>query len=389
MLKSDPKKHAALARRQKVAEAKGPKPSVEPVRCDDVLDPEQALASAESKGAAREKWVAQMQERTDPRFIRKAAQDRQAQQRLDDKEKLKAERERHEKRWHDHEARRLATQQARTADPTNGKPRHRWGSVELPIARPGAPPEDANSQEAHRLATQQARKTEPTNGKLRQCWGSVQLPLARPIAPPEDVNLQEVRQNSSHDVSAPNPSPTPVTRASKPVVGVAELRRQPRTSMANSATKKSGGVSKRPHGKPSAEEVAAASGEKLRAARLVHSGNLASKEAPETTGTEEVKEAEVANDEATGDSRETVVPEIEAREVDAARTAMQWLSSQGLEAYAERLFDNGYDELSIFLQLRAPELEEMLEMASVKAGHRVKFRRAVEALQARRPAQPS
>lgn len=59
----------------------------------------------------------------------------------------------------------------------------------------------------------------------------------------------------------------------------------------------------------------------------------------------------------------------------------QWLEAFGLDMYAPVLQDLGYDELSVFQALQPDELREMLDKVDVKAGHRVKFRRAVEELQ--------
>lgn len=68
---------------------------------------------------------------------------------------------------------------------------------------------------------------------------------------------------------------------------------------------------------------------------------------------------------------------------EAPADVAAWLATHHLQQYAINLGDAGYDELAVFRMLRPNEIEEMLDAVQViKPGHRVKFRRAVEALQA-------
>eukprot|EP00927_Polykrikos_kofoidii_P029288 TRINITY_DN25351_c0_g1_i1.p1 TRINITY_DN25351_c0_g1~~TRINITY_DN25351_c0_g1_i1.p1 ORF type:complete len:328 (-),score=61.02 TRINITY_DN25351_c0_g1_i1:34-915(-) len=133
MLPPDPEMHKDLVRRQRIADKARPKPKAEDIRCCEVLDPTGATLPEEERDAARQRWIAEMQARADPKAVRRAAREREEKLREEEREEERARRQEFEQQWYEREAASQALQAQLTAV-TNAAARDRWASTDLPIA---------------------------------------------------------------------------------------------------------------------------------------------------------------------------------------------------------------------------------------------------------------
>jgi len=152
-----------LVRRQQIADRARPKPKASDIRFTEMVDPKAARASEADKAAARERWVAEMQAKADPRQIRRAAKEAEAARREEERIIERANREEFEQQWYEREAVRKQAQQQRTSE-VNVEAREHWSQCTLPESQvdhsePVIPvPEDVDfGSVRRRLAAQQRR----------------------------------------------------------------------------------------------------------------------------------------------------------------------------------------------------------------------------------------
>lgn len=323
----DPAKHKDLLRRQQIAEKARPRPKASEMRFEEVLDPHGV--SEVERQAARERWVADMQAKADPVQIRRAARERQAAEEELQRQEEREKREKFEKQWHEREACRQAEQQRRTVE-VNAESRRSWPARDLPAckARPEA------------------------------------------VMPPEDVDFGAVRRRL--DQTASRASNTTSTASAS---GAARNR----ASTEGPARRASGSSTNTALAVDPAEAR-----ERMRLARLERFGAAAVEGATGSAAT--VGAVGDSSAVAAASSAETAPSvELDSRSLappvdDSLPSLPDWLASHGLGVYTESLLDAGYDDVLIFSAMRQEELAEMCELVQVKPGHRVRFRRAIEAL---------
>jgi len=326
----DPEKHKDLVRRQQIAEKARPRPKAAEMRFEEVLDP-QGISDAERE-AARARWVAEMQARADPVQIRRARQERHAAEEERERQEERDKREEFEKQWHEREARRQAEQHRRTVE-VNAEARRSWPTRELPPAH--AKPEA--------------------------------------VMPPEDVDFGAVRRRAGQTAS----------RASNATgsTNTSSCARTRASTQGPSGRKDTGATSSTPRAADLADER-----ERMRLARLERFS------AAGTTVAGGVGVAGIVGGVGTHNS-EDLARGLQATSCDAlefepdSQTPVDadlqtWLEGNGLGAYTAALLEAGYDDVDTFRQMRPEDLAEMCDIAQVKPGHRVRFRRAVEALSA-------
>eukprot|EP00931_Biecheleriopsis_adriatica_P053658 TRINITY_DN31461_c0_g1_i1.p1 TRINITY_DN31461_c0_g1~~TRINITY_DN31461_c0_g1_i1.p1 ORF type:complete len:707 (-),score=89.89 TRINITY_DN31461_c0_g1_i1:56-2176(-) len=73
---------------------------------------------------------------------------------------------------------------------------------------------------------------------------------------------------------------------------------------------------------------------------------------------------------------------------DDSQELVSWLDAYGLGVYSAKLTELGYDELWVLAAMSQEQLQEMLDLAQVKPGHRVKFQLAQESLRSRAETPP-
>jgi len=201
VLKPDKHMHEDLVRRQRLADQARPKPQASDMRFTEVLDPKAAQASGADKAAARERWVAEMQAKADPRQIRRAAQEAEAVRREEERMAARAKREEFEQQWCMREAMRKQALQQRTLE-VNAQARQRWSQCALPEsqaehAEPVLPvPEHVDFGSVRRRLAAEQRRSQST-GAVGTRSGKAAL-AAQAAAARRQQEQQQEQQQQQH-----------------------------------------------------------------------------------------------------------------------------------------------------------------------------------------------
>mmetsp|Transcript_3152 Transcript_3152/g.7377 ORF Transcript_3152/g.7377 Transcript_3152/m.7377 type:complete len:306 (-) Transcript_3152:226-1143(-) len=135
VLAPDPQKFNDLQRRQQLAQQARPKPQASELQFTEMVNPASADASADERRLARERWIADMQNKADPKQARRRAAVLEQQRREQEQQADRERRAEFERGWHERQA-----VQAKLTSDLNNRARQKWAGAGAEYAGAQQPP---------------------------------------------------------------------------------------------------------------------------------------------------------------------------------------------------------------------------------------------------------